>query len=89
MEKRAILIVKLVPDTGAYEGKNNKTIAEEMQTQLTENPAIPYVAEVERISVFDSPAQEGDTGVAYKQAVTEVFKTIHKALEPALNPRLM
>jgi hypothetical protein len=80
VEKRAIIIVKLVSTPEAYEGKTNRDIAKEIQA---EDPAIPYVAEIERTCVFNSPAHEGDTGAAYKQAVMEAFKPIHKALGPA------
>jgi hypothetical protein len=51
IEKRAIIIVRLVPTPEAYEGKSNADVAKEIQAQ---KPAIPYVARIER----DDPPRE-------------------------------
>jgi len=80
MNKRAIIIVHLVPNQEAYEGKSNGDIEKEV---LEEAPTIPYVAEIERVSVFNSL-----TGIAepksLKEMVMTTFKPVHKALARAL-----
>lgn len=77
--KRVILIARLVPTPEAYEGKTNENIAKEIQA---EKPAIPYVAEIERISVFNSPSGR-DEVAAFKRAVMDAMTPVHNVLGEA------
>ncbi len=49
-EKGAIIIARLVPTPEAYEGKTKADIEREI---LEEAPIIPYVAEIEKVTVVD------------------------------------
>jgi len=80
LEKRGIILVKLVPEVSAYEGKSNADIEKEI---LDEKPAIPYVAEIERICVFNSLAGISEPKSPKRMVMTS-FKPVHKALAKAL-----
>ena len=73
MEKRAIIVARLVPKPEAYEGKSNKAIAEEIKDA---GPALPYVAEIERISVFNSLSGAAEPK-SPKEMVMTSFKPVH------------
>jgi hypothetical protein len=76
VEKRAIIMVRLVPTPEAYKDKSNRDVEKEI---LEEKPAIPYVAEIERTSVFNSLAGEVEA-VRLKEMVMNAFKPVHTAL---------
>jgi hypothetical protein len=80
MDKRAVIIVRLVPTPEAYEGKTNRDVEKEI---LAEKPQILYGAEVERIVVFNSPSGAKESG-AFKQSVMDAFISVHEALGPML-----
>ena len=50
MKKKAIITVRLVPTPEAYEGKTNRDVEKEI---LDEMPTIPYMAQIEKVTVLD------------------------------------
>jgi hypothetical protein len=46
VEKRTIIVCRLVPTHEAYEGKSNADVEKEI---LSEMPVIPYVARIEKV----------------------------------------
>jgi len=52
MKKVVFIYARLVENPEAYEGKTNAEIEKEI---LEEIGSIPYVAEIEKVTVLDSP----------------------------------
>lgn len=50
MRKLAVIVAWLIPESEAYEGKSNADIEREI---LEDEPAIPYVMRVEKVTVLD------------------------------------
>ena len=50
MKKKAIITVRLIPTPEAYEGKTNRDVEKEI---LDEMPTIPYMAQIEKVTVLD------------------------------------
>lgn len=50
MKKVMFIVARLVPDPEAYAGKTNADVEKEI---LEEKPVIPYVAEIEKVTVLD------------------------------------
>lgn len=50
MKKKAVISAWLVKDPEAYKGKTNADIEKEI---VEEQPVIPYVARIEKVTVFD------------------------------------
>jgi hypothetical protein len=49
MEKRVIIVCRLVPTPEAYEGKSNADVEKEIQA---EKPTIPYLAGIQKGTVL-------------------------------------
>lgn len=54
MKKIVFITAHLVPEAEAYKGKTNADIEKEI---LSEIPAIPYVAKIEKVTVLDCEEQ--------------------------------
>ena len=54
LKKIAIIVLSLVEEPKAYEGRTNRDIEEEI---LKGMPAIPYAARVEKVTVLDEEAR--------------------------------
>jgi hypothetical protein len=50
--KYAVMVGRLVPTPEAYQGKTNEDVEREI---LAEEPVIPYVVRMEKVTVFDCP----------------------------------
>lgn len=55
MKKEAIIQVRLIPTPEAYEGKTNRDVEKEI---LDEMPTIPYMAQIEKVTVLDCEAED-------------------------------
>jgi len=53
LRKMVFIVARLVPESEAYEGKSNADIEREI---LEDEPAIPYVVRVEKVTVLDVEA---------------------------------
>ncbi len=53
VRKVLFIVARLVEDEEAYKDKTNEKIEQEI---LSERPRIPYVAEIEKVTVLDYPS---------------------------------
>jgi hypothetical protein len=80
VEKRAIIVCRLVPTPEAYEDKSNADVAKEIQEETL---AIPYVVRVEEIKVFNCIAGEPDAA-QLRDMVIEEFKPVNASIGEAM-----